>query len=132
MESAVLNISPLVVWAVALSQLLTFGLTVYGLLSSGSRANGKRLDEHGERLTAVESRLQHVDQSVTQLPSKEDVHKLQLSLKDLAGDLKAFRAELEGDMKSLRAEYAGMNDLIQRVEHVVDRHENQFQRGSTR
>ena len=42
MEAEVLNISPLVVWAIALSQLLTFGLTIWNMLSSGARAKMSR------------------------------------------------------------------------------------------
>lgn len=42
MEGDVLNISPLVVWVIALSQLMTFGLTVWNLVSSGSRANARQ------------------------------------------------------------------------------------------
>ena len=114
MEGQVLNISPIVVWVVALSQLLTFGLTIWGLLASGSRANAKKLEEHGKRLDGHEGRLASVEQTARSLPDPEDLHKLDLSIEKLQGRIETMSAVLE------------------RVEAIVSRHENHLLDGRTR
>lgn len=113
MEGQVLNISPVVVWVVALSQLLTFGLTIWGLMASGSRANAKKIEEHGKRLDGQDLRLSSVEQTVAGSPTKDDLAKVLLSLETMRGDIKVMRAEMEGAM-----------EIMTRLESIVSRHEN--------
>ena len=87
MQAEVLNISPLVVWAIALSQLLTFGLTIWNMLSSGARANAKRLEEHAAQLGRHSERIQGVEQSLRDIPTREDFHKLDKQMTQLSGAL---------------------------------------------
>ncbi|WP_390265156.1 DUF2730 family protein [Halodurantibacterium flavum] len=89
-----LNISPLVVWTVALSQLLTFGLTVWNLLASGSRANARTLDLHGETLRALEGRLSAVELSLREIPTRSDLHALDKQMTELGGALKVMAERL--------------------------------------
>ena len=113
MEGEVLNISPVVVWVIALSQLLTFALTIWGLMSSGSRNNAKQLEEHGKRIDRHSERLQGIEASQRSMPSKDDMHSLSLTLEGLRGEVKAMRAEMEGNMA-----------IMERLEVIVSRHEN--------
>lgn len=94
MEAEVLNISPLVVWAIALSQLLTFGLTIWNMLSSGSRANAKRLEEHAAQLGRHSERIQGVEQSLRDIPTREDFHKLDKQMTQLSGALDVMTERL--------------------------------------
>ena len=95
MQGEVLNISPLIVWAVALSQLLTFGLTIWNLLASGSRANAKTLLEHGQSLSAHQLRLASLEQKQTQIPSSNDLHALELTMEQLKGEMRAMTATMQ-------------------------------------
>lgn len=95
MEAEVLNISPAVVWVIALSQLLTFGLTVWNLVSSGSRANAKRLDEHGDRLQSHGNRLQALEMANQQLPSSKEFHDLDVRMTKLQGALEVLTERLK-------------------------------------
>jgi hypothetical protein len=113
MDGQVLNISPVVVWVVALSQLLTFGLTIWGLMASGSRANAKKIDEHTKRLDGHDLRLSGVEAAVASGPTRDDLAKVVLSLETMRGDIKVMRAEMEGAM-----------DIMSRLEAIVSRHEN--------
>lgn len=113
MEGQVLNISPVVVWVVALSQLLTFGLTIWGLMASGSRANAKKIEDHGKRLDGHDLRLSGVEQTVATLPTKDDVSKLLLAMEQMRGDVNVMRAEMEGTTA-----------IMSRLENIVSRHEN--------
>jgi hypothetical protein len=118
MDGQVLNISPVVIWVVALSQLLTFGLTVWGLLASGSRANARRIDEHGKRLDAHELRVGSIEQSLRTGPTSAEMHELELAMQELRGDLKTMSAVLTGNAA-----------IMDRLEAMVGRHENHLHKG---
>lgn len=108
MEAEVLNISPLVVWAIALSQLLTFGLTVWNMLSSGSRSNARRLDEHAGMLSRHSERLQSMEQALRDMPSREDFHQLDKQMTRLSGSLDVLTERL----KPLEAITERMQELL--------------------
>jgi hypothetical protein len=105
MTGEVLNISPLVAWVVALNMLLTFALTIWNLMASGSRANAKRLDAHADQLQQHEARISSVEQSQGSLPSQRDIHELQLSMERLKGELNS------------------VSTIMERLEAIVSRHE---------
>lgn len=113
MEPQVLDISPAVVWVIALTHLLSFGISIWTLLSSPSRANGKRLDEQAKRLDGIEGRVQAVEQTQRSAPTKDDLHGLELALRDLKGEMKAMRAAMDGNSK-----------IMERLETIVSRHED--------
>lgn len=121
MEAEVLNISPLVVWIIALSQILTFGLTLWNLMASGSRANAKSIEENRARLDRHEARLSSAEQTLKGLPGREDVHRMQISISELGGFLREMRAEMKGT-----------GEIIRRIELAVDRHENHLLDGAKR
>ncbi|WP_353428744.1 DUF2730 family protein [Paracoccus denitrificans] len=87
MEGQILNISPIVVWVIALSQLLTFGLTVWNLIASGSRANARTLETHGETLRGLDSRLSAVELSMREIPTRKDFHDLDKQMTELRGSI---------------------------------------------
>ena len=121
MEGQVLNISPVVVWVVALSQLLTFGLTIWGLMASGSRANTKRIDDHAAKLDDHKSRIGSLEQSHQFAPTKGDIQKIVLAMEGVKGDVKVMRAEMSGNIA-----------IMVRLEAIVSRHEDHLLGGSKR
>lgn len=110
MEEQILNINPIIVWVVALSQLLTFGLTVWNLVMSGSRANARRLEDHAARLQGHAERLTQLEQAFSSLPAKEDLHKLTLAISDVRGEL-----------REIRTSQSGFTDTVRRQETVITR-----------
>ncbi len=121
MEGEVLNISPLVVWAVALSQLLTFGLTIWNMLASGSRANSRAIEEQGKSLAAHHLRLSSLEQGRAQLPSTSDLHALELTMEQLKGEMRAMTATMQGQ-----------TGIMERLELIVGRHEQHLLDGGKR
>lgn len=117
----VLNISPVVVWVIALSQLLTFSLTVWNLMSSGARSNAKQLLEHTDRFNRHEGRISTVEQSLLAMPNKNEMHLLQLEMSGLRGDIRVMQATWEGSTK-----------LMERMENIVGRHEDHLLDGAKR
>jgi len=121
MEGQLLNISPAVVWVVALGQLLTFGLTVWNLLASGSRANAAKIAEQGLVLDAHNLRITGLENSHRQLPSNKDLHDLEITME-----------QLKGEMKAMTAAMAGQAGIMERLEQIVARHEQHLLDGGKR
>ena len=94
MEAEVLNISPALVWVVAGSQMLTFGLTLWNLIASGSRANAKTLERHGETLSVLDKRLSTVENTMRAIPKSGDFHDLDKKLVHLDGTMKVLLERL--------------------------------------
>ena len=83
----VLTLSPLLAWVGALSLLLNFGLSLWSLLNSGARQNRIKLDELDARLGRHETRLGGLEQTLRSLPSTGDLHKIELELSGMRGEL---------------------------------------------
>lgn len=115
MEGAVLDINPVVVWVIALSQLLTFGLTVWNLLASGSRANARSLSMHADQLQEHGARIAKIEQAMVSLPAKDDLHKLTLALSDFRGELREIRVSQTAAAEMVRRQEL----VISRVEQYL-------------
>lgn len=87
MQPEILNISPMVVWAVALTQLFTFGLTLWNLIASGSRANARTLETHGGALRDLDNRLNALELSMREIPKRVDFHDLDKKMTQLEGTM---------------------------------------------
>ena len=70
-----------------MSLLLNFGLSLWGLLASGSRQNKARLDEHEARLGRHDTRLGGIEQTLRTMPSTGDLHKIEITLTQMSGEL---------------------------------------------
>lgn len=90
-----LTLSPLIAWVGALSLLLNFGLSLWGLLASGSRDNKAKIDEHDARLTRLDARLTSIEASLRAMPAREDLHKIELALARMEGEIGVMGQRLE-------------------------------------
>lgn len=109
-----LTLSPLIAWVGALSLLLNFGLSLWGLMASGTRANKMRLDEQDVRLAHQDARLGGIEQTLRAVPERDDLHGLQLAL-----------AEMRGDLREMRA-------IMGRMDAIISRHEDHLLDGNKR
>ena len=121
MSGDMLNISPGVAWVVAANMLLTFGLTIWNLMASGSRANSKRLDAHADQLQQHEARISTVEQGQGSLPSIKDMHQLELAM-----------AGLKGEIARMSQVMVGNAAIMERLENVVARHDAHLLEASKR
>lgn len=119
MSPEVLNISPVIVWVIALSQLLTFGLTVWNLITSASRVNARRLDDHSARLDEHGMRISGLEQGQKTMPTKDNMHELELAMERLKGQLNTVSQAMSGHAQ-----------IMERLEDVVARHENHLLDGA--
>lgn len=72
-----------------------------------------RFKAGSERMDRLDQRLASVEQTLRAQPTKEDMHQLHLTLKEMQGEMKTMAAVIEGN-----------NKIMERLETVVQRHEN--------
>ena len=121
MDGQVLNISPIVIWVIALSQLLNFALTVFGLLASGSRSNADKIKAHATKLEDHGIRIGSIEQFHAMQPTTKDFHDLELVIEQLNGKLATMSAVISGNVA-----------IMERLESIVSRHENHLLEGGKR
>ncbi|WP_127748505.1 DUF2730 family protein [Parasedimentitalea marina] len=72
-----------------------------------------RLDTGSKRMDQHDLEIQALQQTVASLPAKEDMHRLELTMSDIGGEIKAIAAHI-----------GAQRDVMRRLETVVTRHED--------
>ncbi|QFQ88253.1 DUF2730 family protein [Paracoccus kondratievae] len=72
-----------------------------------------RFKAGSERMDRLDARLASVEQTLRAQPSKEDLHQLHLTIKEMQGEMKTMNAIMEGN-----------NKIMARLETIVARHED--------
>ena len=70
------------------------------------KAGSDRMDKHDKRIASLE-------QTVTVMPDKDDMHRLQIEITRMVGKLGQMQATMEGNAK-----------IMERLELIVSRHED--------
>lgn len=83
----------------------------FALIDVRLQDGSKRMDRHDGRIASVE-------QAVKNLPDKDDVHRLQLGLTEMIGEMKAMGATMDGNAK-----------IMGRLEIIVTRHDDHLLEG---
>lgn len=83
-----MDIAPLVVWAAGIGSLISLATTIWNIVTSGARTNAKRLHDHSKR-------LEHLERQVDRVPSQSAIHRLELTLTTLTGDLGRIEERLK-------------------------------------
>lgn len=94
MTPADTSFQSIILWVIAFSTLLSFGTALWTMFSGPSRKNATRLDEHTGRMDRHDARLQSLEQEMRAMPTKEDMHKVQLSLGRLEGQFAVMNERL--------------------------------------
>lgn len=114
------TVQVLIVWALALSTLINCGTVIWNIFSGPSRKNGARLDAVTITLIALENRMLTSEQTQRTLPSKDDIHELELSME-----------RLKGEMKTLSQVMTGQAQITERMESILNRHEDHLLKQKT-
>lgn len=107
------SIQVLNVWALILLTFTNLGVVLWNIFSGPSKRNAARLDQYSTIIDDHGQRLSGLEQSQKAMPSREDVHRIALTMVEMQGDVKAMRAEVVGNMA-----------IMERLETMVTRHEN--------
>lgn len=93
--------------------IVTVLLAIIGWLQMRWGGLTKRVDDQAHRIEGHAERLTGVEVALRQLPAREDLHRMELSVSTMAGE-----------MRTIAAHMAGQRDLMSRMEAVVARHED--------
>lgn len=115
--SGALDIAPAIVWAAGISTLLSLATTIWSYLTSGAKKNDTRiadltcrieeaekasekriadLERHAQNKVAeLERRMQRTEDRLSATPSVEMMHRLELSLSTMDGELGKINERLK-------------------------------------
>lgn len=91
----VLDIGPLVAWAAALSTLLSLGTAIWTALTAGARKADKRLDDLMVRTDALERQVERLSAQLTNVPTGDMIHRVELSIARMEGHIEKFDERLK-------------------------------------
>lgn len=116
----------------ALALLISLCTNIWTIFSGPSKANAKRIEDHAkatddrfsegrQRMDRHDTRIARLEQSLEALPSKDDMHKVQLAVEGMKGQLGIMAAQM-----------GGQKDIMERLESIVTRHEEHLLEGGKR
>ncbi|HAW49178.1 MAG TPA: DUF2730 domain-containing protein [Roseovarius sp.] len=88
-------------------------VALYTFVATRRKDLDQKLENGDKRMDRHEARIARLEQTVQSMPGKDENHRLEMLLADMAGDMKAMRASMDGMQKSL-----------ERTEDIVGRHED--------
>jgi hypothetical protein len=98
--------------------LLAIATAVYTFFATRRAKVDERFKAGSDRMDRHELRLHALEQTVQGLPSREDIHKIELSMSNIAGTMGRMEAVMEGNAQ-----------IMQRLETIVTRHEDHLLNG---
>ena len=87
--------------------------------ASQREATEARFNQGTRRMDELTRRVDALETSVRQMPGKEDLHKMELQLERMTGHLGKMQAVMEGNQ-----------NIMERLEGIVGRHEDHLLGGS--
>lgn len=100
-------------WVKLLSFLLSVCAIIYTFFATRRKDVDEKFEALNQRQNRHDERLSRTEQTLQSMPGKEDTHKLEMMMAEMAGDMKAMRATMDG-----------MSDSLSRTEDIVSRHED--------
>lgn len=114
-----MDLTQLLAWIVAANTLITFGTTVYNLMSTRATKALKAIDDlskridsladqrqrasedAGHRFQNVENRLLKIEGDIEHMPDRDQSHRLELALERLTGQMETLDSRMTGRMDTL-------------------------------
>lgn len=103
-----LDLSQALVYIALINSILSLLGVVWSVMTSGSRQNGRRLDDIERRLGIDEKATQRVVDQLAELPRRESLHSLELTL-----------ARMEGQMSTLDERLKPVAAIAERMQEIL-------------
>lgn len=108
MTPADTSLQTIVLWAAALSTLLSFGILIWSIFSGPSKRNASKLTDLESRMAAQDIELQRLRDKVEAMPNATMMHRLELALARMEGHID----RLDERLKPVTAIAERMQDLL--------------------
>lgn len=92
---------------------VSFGTAVFAWYRTRSKDLENRLKDGADRMDRHDGRISRLEQTVQSMPASADMHKLELRLMEMSGEIRTLATAMEGT-----------NQIMTRVERIVGRHED--------
>lgn len=93
--------------------MLSIAAMIYAWFMSRRKDVDERIGEVAKAHAELEGRVAKIENLITAMPGKDDMHRLEMTLMDMGGDMKAMRATMKA-----------MSESLSRTEGIVSRHED--------
>lgn len=132
-----MDLTQILAWIVAANTIITFGTTVYNLMSTRATKAlkaiddlGKRIDtladqrqraseEAGERFQKVENRLLKIEGDLDHMPDRDQSHRLELALERLTGQMGTLDSRMTGRMDALEERLKPLTAASARIQNLL-------------
>lgn len=102
--------------------ILPIGGMIYTWIATRRKDVERRFKDGSDRMDRLDGRLSRLEQTVQGLPSREDIHKIELHMSRITGTMERMEAVMEGNQR-----------IMGRLETIVTRHEDHLlQKGDSR
>ena len=91
----------------------SFVAGIYAFFSGRQKGTAERFEKIDANQNRTNERLTDLERRVEDLPSKDDIHKLDLTL-----------VSIKGELGTMRQMITGQGEIMQRLERIVTRHED--------
>ena len=108
-------------WTVTTSLIFSIVAMLIAVVRSRGTGVDGRIGDNSKRIDGHDVRLQSLEQNIQGLPGKGELHRLELQLSSIAGDLRVVTATM-----------AGNTQIMNRVETIVARHEDHLLEATAR
>lgn len=99
--------------------IISVAAMIYTFFGTRKKDVDERFKSGSERMDRHEGRIASLEQTVQELPRKDDIHALHIQM-----------TEVQGGMREMRAIMKGNQDIMRRLETIVTRHEDYLLDGS--
>ncbi|MEM9788442.1 MAG: DUF2730 family protein [Pseudomonadota bacterium] len=103
---------------IGMSLVFSIGTMIFAWFRTRRADVDERFKKGADRMDEMSDRITRLEQRIEALPARDDVHKLEIAM-----------AEMAGEMKAMAASQRSTNDLMRRIETVVTRHEDHLLKG---
>lgn len=135
-----MDLTPLLAWIVGANTLITFGTTVYNLMSTRATKALKAIDDlskridvladqrqrasedAGERFQKVENRLLKIEGDLEHMPDRDQSHRLELALEKLTGQMETLDSRMTGRMDTLDERLKPLSATSARIQNYLMEH----------
>jgi len=94
-------------------QVLPIAAMIYTFLATRQKDTDARFKAGSDRMDRLQARLDRHEQTISTMPSREDIHKLELHMSTINGTMSRMEAVMEGNQA-----------IMSRLEIIVTRHED--------
>lgn len=94
-QKMTIALNELQMWIALLALFLSTGTAIWNLLTTGNRRNARDIADLRAGLDKTAGRTDRLEQKVEGLPDREAIHRVELSIAEMAGDMREMRAGLE-------------------------------------